>query len=280
MGFTPVERALLALAFSLYSGSALAVVDWTDQLCSITGGTTPSKGLVANAANPKLACCSNGWAEDAPGSKFDCVETQRPLLSDFDALYNDPGMGNNTTSDSLARPNRVFILDTVTQQPVPGFYTREGLRCDYLAPKTIAQQFALFDTAAATRIIPLTDVLPSCTRLIRVAMEAVCPPASKTTLVQTQTIGAITYRRCTAAMTIQLHIGVTDLSAGSGNHGTYTIVTSFDPDPLNPQAGKTIDFVRTNPISFSKILKISAPASCLGSPALSFDVPTQSCRIN
>lgn len=253
--------------------------NWANERCSEANGPEPqSMGLsmsAGGAANPKLACCSYGWNEPAAvgSAKKDCVQT--PDFATFEDLYMDPGNTNPTVSDSLKRPNRVFIIDSVTQKPIPGFYTPDGLRCGYLSPRTIKQQFDLFDTAAEDRAVPTSYVAANCTRLVRVAMVATCPPTSKTSLVAVVTNPEYAIR-CTAAMTIKFHIGITDLSPSSAGHLKYHIVTSYDPAA---GAGKTIDFLKTNSISFSKILQITSPGSCMNSPDLTYDAVTKKCRL-
>lgn len=250
---------------------------WADERCSMANGTEPqSLGLDAGAANPKLACCIYGWNEPAVigSTKKDCIQT--PSFPTFEELYKDPGITDTTLGDSLARPNRVFITDSVTLKPIPGFYNSDGLRCGYTTPKTIKQQFELLDAAAENRTVP-TDVSPICTRLVRVAMVATCPPLSKTNLVAQQTIGPVTYTRCTAAMNIKFHIGITDLSPASAGRASYHIVTSYDPAA---GAGKTLDYLKTPSIPFSKILQITSPGSCMGSADLTYDAATSKCRMN
>lgn len=256
---------------------------WADERCSIANGTEPqSMGLsmsAGGAANPKLACCIYGWNEPAAiGSrKKDCIQTAS--FATFEELYNAPGSANPTLGDSLKLPNRVFITDSVTLKPIPGFYTPDGLRCGYTTPKTIKQQFELLDAAAKNRTVPTADVSATCTRLVRVAMVATCPPLSKTNLVAQQTIGGdpYTYTRCTAAMNIKFHIGITDLSPVSAGRVSYHIVTSYDPAA---GAGKTLDYLKTPSIPFSKILQITSPGSCMGSTDLTYDAATSKCRMN
>lgn len=270
----------LSIVVVLFGMPRSAEASWANERCHMVGGG-PSKGLLNGSANPKLACCSQGWNEDAPGSKKDCVETRTQDFDNFEELYNYPGMGGGpTTSDSVDRPNRVFVYDSVTKKPIPGFYTPEGTRCTYLSPKRVQDQYDLFDAAALSQTVPTAAVGPNCTRLVRVAMVVTCPPVTKVNLVAIHTVSGVDYVRCTAAMNIRFHIGIIDLIPVDGKHTRYHIVTSYDPS--GTEAGKSLDLVRTPSIHFSKILKLLTPTSCESpaSPDLTYDGSTGKCRIN
>jgi hypothetical protein len=211
---TVLHSTLLVLTLAATPAES-AISNWALHRCDLT-----SPGIsFPDMANARMACCMYGWFENAPGSKLDCMQT--PTYATFDELYNAVPDPNNPGIDGLARPNRVFVVDSITGTPIPGFYDpANGLRCNYRnttgtpIKMQISRQYELFDQAITTGKLP-TEVPQNCTRLIRVALETICPPNPSTSVPmwrETDTEGNV---RCSAAKTIKLHIGVNDLVCDS-----------------------------------------------------------------
>lgn len=279
-----------AVVLAYFSSTvALAATDWTVQKCDST-----SVGITApDPANAKLACCIHGWFEPVAGaSKLDCAETQ--TFAGFDDLYNFAPTQATAGLDGLLRPNRLFLQDTFSGAPIPGFYNpQSGLRCNYVdtagtpITKTITTQYDLFDQAMSLGGVP-PGVPKNCTRLIRTAMEVICPPLPSTSIPawrDTDTAGAV---RCSAAATIRFHIAMNDLAQGAiAGRGKYHTVTSYNPSGAG--VGVALDQIKVHGVEFWKVIQAlhptgttctTDPSGTTVSPGLTYNLSTKRCQIN
>lgn len=289
MGFHKIFYCGVAALASFTSPFVLAATDWTVQKCNST-----SIGITApDPANAKLACCIHGWFEPVAGaSRLDCTETK--AFAGFDDLYNFAPTQTTTGLDGLVRPNRLFINDSFSGTPIPGFYNPQtGLRCNYVDAagtpirKTITTQYDLFDQAMSIGGVP-PGVPKNCTRLIRTAMEVICPPlpsASVPAWRETDTAGAV---RCSAAATIRFHIAMNDLSEGAKvARSQYHTVTSYNPSGAG--VGTKLDQIKVHGVEFWKVIQALHPAvtTCTTdpggiavSPGLTYSLSSKRCQIN
>ncbi len=232
--------------------------------CGGAGGgpnsSVASTGALVNSlANPKLACCMNGWREtiSGPGTeKFDCVESVPVPADGFDAYYNVA-----IDAANVAFPNQLFLVNAANS-PITGFYNDRGERCAYsTGPKSASAQLADIRTVMAdpARVLP-AGISQSCPFLVRTALEVRCPPNPSAAGGPPWTaVGP----RCTAAGSFVIHFAIDDLSDPAiHKRGRFRGSTTIGA-PTVPGAPIFIDLVESTTLSVQEVFqrRLGCPAS-------------------
>jgi hypothetical protein len=193
---------------------------------------------------------------------FYCQEVNGKKCSTWTGAKGKYKHLGTTAHDGVDRPFRAYVRDTsASRTPIPGFYDpASGQRCPFVPAITAIAELDAIDAAAMDGTMP-AGIPKQCTRLVRTAVEIACPDDNGSGRTKLNTATNPPTIRCVAALSIKLHIAVTDLNnptdpliARTARRGSYHDVVSFPPTiATSSMAGIYVDFQKTDPVLYWKI---------------------------